>query len=206
MRKSGVDVLPTQARSAAHPREVEGQRRSIPVPDPHRVARACGQPVELVTHRHRMDVGVLGQVAVVAARQRLALRARARIDHSARAATALRAPSIDGMKAGAGLCARSARPPIAQPMPTRIMLMPITAMMVPVTTGGKKRSSLLTAGAIAIEISPAAMMAPTIAGAPSMPGVAAPEVFRSPGGRSMSCSCRLLGPRKVSGYPIRTSA
>ena len=40
------------------------------------------------------------------------------------------------------------------------------AMMVPVTTGGKKRSSLLTTGAMSIEITPAPMMAPKIARAP----------------------------------------
>ena len=46
------------------------------------------------------------------------------------------------------------------------------AMMVPVTTGGKKRSSLLTMGAMSIEMMPAPMMAPKIARAPSTPGIA----------------------------------
>ena len=46
------------------------------------------------------------------------------------------------------------------------------AMMVPVTTGGKKRSSLLTSGAMIIESTPAPMMAPKIARAPSTPGMA----------------------------------
>ena len=46
------------------------------------------------------------------------------------------------------------------------------AMMVPVTTGGKKRSILLTMGAIIIEMTPAPMMAPKIARAPSTPGIA----------------------------------
>src|SRR5690606_38198398 len=62
--------------------------------------------------------------------------------------------------------------PKIQLMPTRIRLMPITAMMVPVTTGGKKRSMRLTTGAIAIEMTPAAMMAPKILPAPSTPGTA----------------------------------
>ena len=45
------------------------------------------------------------------------------------------------------------------------------AMMVPVTTGGKKRSNLLTMGAMIIEMMPAPMMAPKMARAPSTPGV-----------------------------------
>ncbi len=44
------------------------------------------------------------------------------------------------------------------------------AMMVPVTTGGKNRSILLTSGAMIIEITPAPMMAPKMARAPSTPG------------------------------------
>ena len=54
----------------------------------------------------------------------------------------------------------------------RIKLMPITAMMVPVTTGGKNRSMRLTIGAIRIEIRPAPMMAPKIICAPASPGLA----------------------------------
>ena len=46
--------------------------------------------------------------------------------------------------------------PKIQLMPTRIRLMPMTAMMVPVTTGGKNRSMRLTSGAIRIEITPCA--------------------------------------------------
>ncbi len=61
---------------------------------------------------------------------------------------------------------------MAQPTPTRIRLMPMIAMMVPVTTGGKKRSSLLTIGAMSIETRPAPMIAPKIARAPSTPGIA----------------------------------
>src|SRR5574343_757377 len=55
-------------------------------------------------------------------------------------------------------------------MPTRIRLMPMTAMMVPVTTGGKKRSMRLTTGASNIEMRPAPMMAPKNNPAPSTPG------------------------------------
>ena len=61
--------------------------------------------------------------------------------------------------------------PKIQLMPTRIRLMPITAMMVPVTTGGKKRSMRLTSGAIRIETMPAPMMAPNSMRAPSVPGL-----------------------------------
>jgi hypothetical protein len=57
-------------------------------------------------------------------------------------------------------------------MPTRIRLMPMMAMMVPVTTGGKKRSSRLTTGAMSMLMMPAPMMAPKIARAPSGPGMA----------------------------------
>ena len=45
-------------------------------------------------------------------------------------------------------------------------------MIVPVTTGGKKRSMRLTTGAIRIEITPAPMMAPKISPAPAVPGLA----------------------------------
>ncbi|MCG3189284.1 MAG: hypothetical protein LKCHEGNO_01575 [Burkholderiaceae bacterium] len=55
-------------------------------------------------------------------------------------------------------------------MPTRIRLMPITAMMVPVTTGGKKRSTRPISGAIASATMPAPMMAPNSACAPAGPG------------------------------------
>ena len=61
--------------------------------------------------------------------------------------------------------------PKIQLMPTRIRLMPMTAMMVPVTTGGKKRSMRLTTGAIRIEMMPAPMMAPNSMRAPSVPGL-----------------------------------
>ena len=66
-------------------------------------------------------------------------------------------------------CARWAGPPSAQPTPTRIRLMPMIAMMVPVTTGGKKRSSRLMKGAMKIDRMPAPMIAPKIARAPSGP-------------------------------------
>ena len=68
-----------------------------------------------------------------------------------------------------GDCARKAGPPIAQPTPTRIRLTPMMVMMVPVTTGGKKRSILLTSGAMTSEMMPAPMIAPKIARAPSTP-------------------------------------
>ena len=60
--------------------------------------------------------------------------------------------------------------PKIQLMPTRIRLMPIVAMIVPVTTGGKKRSIRLTSGAIAIATKPAPITAPKIRPAPSVPG------------------------------------
>ncbi len=47
----------------------------------------------------------------------------------------------------------------------------MTAMMVPVTTGGKKRSMRLTAGAIRMEMTPAPMMEPKISPAPAVPPV-----------------------------------
>ena len=50
--------------------------------------------------------------------------------------------------------------PNIQLMPMRMRLMPMTAMMVPVTTGGKKRSMRLTTGAIKIDITPAPIIAP----------------------------------------------
>ena len=50
--------------------------------------------------------------------------------------------------------------------------MPITAMMVPVTTCGKKRSMRLTIGAINIEMMPAPMIDPKISCAPTLPGFA----------------------------------
>ncbi len=61
---------------------------------------------------------------------------------------------------------------MAQPTPTRIKRMPMMAMMVPVTTGGKNRSSLLTMGAMRMDTTPAPMMAPKMARAPSTPGMA----------------------------------
>ena len=62
--------------------------------------------------------------------------------------------------------------PKIQLMPTRIRLMPMIRMMVPVTTGGKNRSMRLTMGAMAIDMTPAPMMAPKIAPAPATPGLA----------------------------------
>ena len=62
--------------------------------------------------------------------------------------------------------------PKIQLMPTRISVMPITAIMVPVTTGGKKRSMRLTAGAIRMDTTPAPMMEPNSSCAPAGPGSA----------------------------------
>lgn len=45
-------------------------------------------------------------------------------------------------------------------------------MMVPVTTGGKNLSTRLTIGAMAIDMTPAPMMAPKIAPAPATPRLA----------------------------------
>ena len=53
----------------------------------------------------------------------------------------------------------------------RIRLIPITAMMVPVTTGGKNRSIRLTSGAISMAITPDPMIAPKISCAPAVPEV-----------------------------------
>ena len=55
-------------------------------------------------------------------------------------------------------------------MPTRISVMPITRMIVPVTTGGKNRSMRLASGAISTPMMPAAMIEPKIIRAPSAPG------------------------------------
>ena len=55
-------------------------------------------------------------------------------------------------------------------MPTRISVMPITRMIVPVTTGGKNRSIRLARGAISTPMTPAAMIEPKIIRAPSAPG------------------------------------
>ena len=51
-------------------------------------------------------------------------------------------------------------PPPAQLMPTRISEMPITMMMVPVTTGGNSGSIRLMNGAITMPKMPAAITAP----------------------------------------------
>ncbi len=61
--------------------------------------------------------------------------------------------------------------PKTQLMPTRIRLMPMTRMTVPVTTGGKKRSMRLTKGAIRMDTTPAPMTAPKMVCAPVRPGV-----------------------------------
>ena len=60
--------------------------------------------------------------------------------------------------------------PKIQEMPTRISVMPITRMIVPVTTGGKNRSIRLAIGAISTPMTPAAMIEPKIIRAPSAPG------------------------------------
>ncbi len=64
--------------------------------------------------------------------------------------------------------------PKIQLMPTRISVMPITRMIVPVTTGGKNRSIRLASGAISTPMMPAAMIEPKIIRAPSAPGCARP--------------------------------
>ena len=62
--------------------------------------------------------------------------------------------------------------PKIQLMPTRISETPMTRMIVPVTTGGKKRSIRLITGASRIATMPAPMIAPKIIRAPSGPGLA----------------------------------
>ncbi len=70
--------------------------------------------------------------------------------------------------------------PNIQLMPMRINDTPMTRMMVPVTTGGKNRSIRLISGAMKIEITPAAMIAPKMARAPSVPGVVLPMATIGP--------------------------
>lgn len=53
--------------------------------------------------------------------------------------------------------------PKIQLMPKRIRLTPGTRMILPVATGGKKRRIVANMGAIRIEMTPAALMAPMIA-------------------------------------------
>ncbi len=60
--------------------------------------------------------------------------------------------------------------PKIQLMPMRISEMPMTRMMVPVTTGGKKRSIRLATGASRMPMMPAPMIEPKIIRAPSVPG------------------------------------
>ena len=60
--------------------------------------------------------------------------------------------------------------PKIQSMPMRISVTPMTRMMVPVTTGGKKRRMRLITGASSMAITPAPISAPKIIRAPSMPG------------------------------------
>jgi len=62
--------------------------------------------------------------------------------------------------------------PKTQLMPIRIRLTPITRMIEPVTTGGKKRRSFDIRGASSMAITPAAMIAPKMARAPSGPPLA----------------------------------
>ena len=65
--------------------------------------------------------------------------------------------------------------PKIQLMPMRISEMPITRMIVPVTTGGKKRSSrLMQRRDAGCAMTPAPMIAPKISRAPSGPGLARP--------------------------------
>ena len=83
--------------------------------------------------------------------------------------------TIDGAVGPTGL-------PKIQLIPIRIRLMPITAMMVPVTTGGKKRSIRETRGAIRIEITPAAMIAPNRLIVETSTGPQTPEPPKNPDG------------------------
>ena len=75
-----------------------------------------------------------------------------------------------------GSTMRGAVSPTGRPnihsMPIFISDTPMTRMIVPVTTGGKKRSRRLTKGAISTVTMPAPMMAPKIMRAPSTPGLA----------------------------------
>ena len=59
-------------------------------------------------------------------------------------------------------------------MPMRISDTPMTRMIVPVTTGGKKRRRRLISGAIRMARTPAPMIEPKISRAPSGPGLAMP--------------------------------
>lgn len=82
--------------------------------------------------------------------------------------------------------------PKIQLMPTRIRLMPMTAMMVPVTTGGKKRSMRLTSGAIRMEITPAPITEPKISPAPAVPPVV--------------CAIEIMGATEAKVTPIITGS
>ena len=77
-------------------------------------------------------------------------------------------------------------------MPTRIRLMPITAMIVPVTTGGKKRSMRLMSGAINNETMPAPITDPKISPAPAWPPVA--------------CAMEIIGATDAKVTPIITGS
>ena len=65
-------------------------------------------------------------------------------------------------KAGSAICAMAGGPPMAQFTPTRISDTPITAMMLPVTTGGNRASRRLMKGAISMETTPAPITAPSL--------------------------------------------
>ena len=83
------------------------------------------------------------------------------------------APSSQACCAGStsiGAVGPTGRPKI-QLIPMGIRLMPIARMTVPVTTGGKNRSTRPISGASRMAIRPAAMIAPNSARAPSVPGV-----------------------------------
>ena len=82
--------------------------------------------------------------------------------------------------------------PKIQLIPTRIRLMPMMAMMVPVTTGGKKRSMRLTIGAITMEITPAPMTDPKISPAPAVPLVV--------------CAMEIMGATAAKVTPIITGS
>ena len=82
--------------------------------------------------------------------------------------------------------------PKIQLIPTRISVMPIMAIMVPVTTGGKKRSIRLTAGAMIMVMIPAPITVPKSNWAPSWPGLA--------------CAMETMGPTAAKVTPIMTGS
>ena len=68
----------------------------------------------------------------------------------------------------------------------------MTAMMVPVTTGGKNRSMRLTSGAMAMEMTPAPITEPKISPAPAVPPVV--------------CAIEIMGATEAKVTPIITGS